>query len=467
MQRQIQSNKRWSVVLVLLCMGLLAAFGWALDLYYGFPYHVGILIALGVAIVLAVTGYFGGDDVVLSLSRARPLSHDENPRLDNVVEEMAIAAGLPKPRVFVIEDPSPNAFATGRNPREATIAVTTGLLTKLNRDELQGVIAHELAHVRNYDTLFMTLIAVMVGTIALLSDAIWRTRWRGRGGRVGGQAQALLMLVALVLILLSPIAAKLIQLAASRRREYLADASAALITRYPAGLASALQKIAADPADLVSANRATQHMYIVNPLRHEGGSSLWSTHPPIEERIARLRRMAYLGEGEGARGPLTAEPPSAAPPAATPTPLSTVPATPPLPLTAAAALPMTPPAPKTADTNACPRCQEPLAKGRTAGQEVRGCRACGGIFLGEAALADLLARAPKRLADLDRRYPNRLGMDWQNLGDKTCPVCGTALRAQPLPQHPRTIVDRCPHGHGIWFDDQEVARVADARVSGP
>lgn len=466
MQRQIQSNKRWSAVLMLLCMGLLIAFGWALDLYYAFPYHLGIYIALGVAMVLAMTGYFGGDDVVLSLSRARPLTHDENPRLDNVVEEMAIAAGLPKPRVYIIEDPSPNAFATGRNPKQATVAVTTGLLTKLNRDELQGVIAHELAHVRNYDTLFMTLMAVMVGTIALLSDAIWRTRWYGRRGRGGGQGQLVLMVVALILIILAPIAAKLIQLAASRRREYLADASAALITRYPAGLASALQKIAADPVDLVSANRATQHMYIVNPLRHAGGSSLWSTHPPVEERIARLLRMAYLSEGLDVQSLPAPAPSSTASKRPAPAPLTDAVMAPAVPLVAATAMAGTSAAPANIETNACPRCQEPLARGRAAGYEIRGCRACGGIFVGETALADLLTRAPQRLAYLDRRYPNRVGTGWRSLADKTCPVCGAAMRAQPLPQHPRTIVDRCPHGHGLWFDDQELARVAEARASG-
>ncbi len=447
MFRQIESNKRWSVVLVLLCMGLLAAFGWALDLFYGFPYHLGLFVALGLAFVLALTSYFGGDDLVLSLSMARPLTHEENPRLDNVVEEMAIAAGLPKPRVYLIEDASPNAFATGRNPQEATLAITTGLLAKLNRDELQGVIAHELSHIRNYDTLFMTLIAVMVGAIALLSDAIWRTRWHGRGGR-GGQAGALLMIIALVLIILSPIAAKLIQLAASRRREYLADASAALITRYPAGLASALRKISDDPVDLTSANRATQHMYIVNPLRNEGGSSLWSTHPPLGERITRLRKMAYLGE-DGSAIRQAAASPTATPPVAAA-------------LVVGAALTSPTPPAAVADINACPRCHELLGKARAAGHGVRGCRACGGVFLSGEALAELLAKAPRRLAELDRSYPNRVGNGWRNLGDKTCPVCGTALRAQPLPGHPRTIVDRCPRGHGLWFDDGELAGVVEA-----
>lgn len=298
MFNQIEANKRSSVILMTLCVVLLIALGWALAVYLEFPTYLGIIGAVLLAIILGLVSYYSGDSIVLATSGAQAVSHEDNPRLYNVVEEIALAAGVPTPQVYIIDDLSPNAFATGRDPQHSAVAITQGLLQKLNRDELQGVIAHEMSHVRNYDILFMTLMAVMVGTIALLSDIMWRTRWRSRSSSSSndGGLQAILMILALALLILAPIAGKLIQLAASRKREYLADASGAMLTRYPAGLASALRKLDSDPDPLEKANRATQHMYIVNPLKSGGGSSLWDTHPPIEDRIKRLEQMAYINQ---------------------------------------------------------------------------------------------------------------------------------------------------------------------------
>ncbi|MCR4395603.1 MAG: M48 family metallopeptidase, partial [Candidatus Saccharicenans sp.] len=260
----------------------------------------GFILALLVSLAMAVSGYFYSDKIVLAISRARPVTREEFPFLYHTVEGLAIAAGLPTPRCYVIEDTAPNAFATGRNPRKAVICVTTGLLQKMNRLELEGVIAHEMSHIKNYDVLLQTVAVVMVGIVALLSDWLLRSLWWGGGRRRsrdrGGNAASILLLVGIVLAILSPLVAQLMQLAISRRREFLADASGAMLTRYPAGLASALRKIAADPEPLEAANKATAHLYIVNPLKNIGGkvNKLFSTHPPIEERIAALEKMAFL-----------------------------------------------------------------------------------------------------------------------------------------------------------------------------
>jgi heat shock protein HtpX len=255
------------------------------------------ILAAVVAGVMAFAGYYNSDKIVLSISRARPATKQEFPYLHNTVEGLAIAAGLPVPKLYVIDDTAPNAFATGRNPEHSAIAVTTGLLQKLNRAELEGVIAHEMAHIADYDTLLMTLTVVMVGTVALVSDWTMRSFFWGGGRRRrdtgGGQAGAILLLVALALAILSPIIAQLIRLAISRRREFLADANSARLTRYPEGLASALEKLTLDREPLEAANKATAHLYIVNPLKDIGGTinGLFSTHPPIEKRIAALRAM--------------------------------------------------------------------------------------------------------------------------------------------------------------------------------
>jgi heat shock protein HtpX len=239
------------------------------------------------------------------MSGAKEISKEDDPRLWNVVEELSIAAGLPMPRVYLIDDTALNAFATGRDPDHAAVAITAGLRDRLNREELQGVIAHEMSHVRNYDIRFSMLLAVMVGLLVLMTDVFRRWLWWGGGRRRSsrreggaGAAGAIVAVVAIVLAIVAPILAKLIQLAASREREYLADASAVELTRYPEGLASALEKLGGDKEVLEVANRATQHLYIVNPFKpfEDRAKGLFSTHPPLEERIRRLRG---LGSGGG------------------------------------------------------------------------------------------------------------------------------------------------------------------------
>ncbi len=299
MYDQIASNKRRSFLLVALFLCLIFALAWVFDQFVGMG-KAGIAFAFILAAGVTAGSYYYSDRVVLAMSRARPVEKDEFPYLYNVVEGLALAAGLPAPKCFVIEDTAPNAFATGRNPEHSVIVVTTGLLQKLNRLELEGVVAHEMSHIRNYDVLLQTLTVVMVGVVALLSDWLRQSFWWGgprrrsnERGRGGGGAGGLVVALGLILAMLSPLIAQLIRLAVSRRREYLADASGALLTRYPAGLASALKKIAADKEPLEAANKATAHLYIVNPLKDIGGNinKLFSTHPPIEERIAALEKM--------------------------------------------------------------------------------------------------------------------------------------------------------------------------------
>lgn len=296
---QIQANRRASLVLAFLIVILLTALGTAIVGTYAPRYWwAGTAGSLALGLIVALTANVRGPDIVLQLAGARQATHAEDQVLDNVVEEMALAAGLPKPLIYVISDPAPNAFATGRTPKEGVIAVTTGLLRKLNREELQGVIAHEMSHIRNDDIRFMTSLALTAGLIPLLADAFLRMQWWGGrrsrdSDRDSDQLGAIFLVVGIVLSILAPIFAALLELAVSRKRELLADASAAELTRYPAGLASALRKIAADPDPLVSVNRATQHMYFVNPMYLRGKSSdLWSTHPSTEERIKALMGLA-------------------------------------------------------------------------------------------------------------------------------------------------------------------------------
>ena len=258
---------------------------------------VGLVIAGAVAFILTLVAFYQGDSIVLTMNGAREITHAENPQLFNVVEELSIASGLPMPKVYLIDDSAPNAFATGRDPAHASVAITSGLLEKLDRNELQGVMAHEMSHVRNYDIRFAMLLVVLVGTIVLISDLFLRmlrgTRLRSRG-KGGGAAMLVVLLLALVFAIIAPPLAMLIQLAISRQREYLADASAVDLTRYPEGLAGALEKIQADHEPLEVANRATAHLYIVNPimkLKGRAADSLWNSHPPIDDRIQRLRKM--------------------------------------------------------------------------------------------------------------------------------------------------------------------------------
>ena len=256
------------------------------------------MIAVGIGSLSALFSYYGGDKLVLASSHAQAVTAEQAPQLYNVVNEMAIAAGVPMPKVYIIDDPSPNAFATGRDPQHSSVAVTTGLLKELNREELQGVLGHEMSHVRNYDIRFTLFVGVMVGSIALLAGFFLRyTFWFGGGRRGndregGGGLGVILLVVGLVMAALSYFFGALVQMAVSRQREYLADASSVELTRNPHGLESALAKIGGDPAVLHSVNGATQHLYIVNPLKKHGiGSDLFSTHPPIVDRINRLRQL--------------------------------------------------------------------------------------------------------------------------------------------------------------------------------
>jgi len=284
---------------------LLLLIGYFLGLAFVDNAIIGLVIALIVWAIMALTSYFEGDSIMLSVARARKITREDHPRLYNVVEEMKIASGLPKmPDIYIIDDPALNAFATGRNPEHAAIAITSGLLQKLNRDELQGVIAHEMSHVKNRDVLLMVMAGVMLGTIVMLAWYASRviffsggagTRRSSKGG--GGGGQVIILAVALVLMILAPIFAQLLYFAISRKREYLADASGALYTRYPEGLASALEKIGGSTTPLKSANQATAPMYIINPFRKQqmSLSDLTSTHPPIADRIRILRAMGGSG----------------------------------------------------------------------------------------------------------------------------------------------------------------------------
>ncbi|MEZ4386449.1 MAG: M48 family metalloprotease [Candidatus Krumholzibacteriia bacterium] len=300
----IAANRRKSAFLVVLMAVLLAALGYALGELYGkHGGPVGVAIAAVVWLVLTLVAYAQGDQIFLSMSGARKIGPQDLPVLWNVVEEMTLAAGLPRmPSVYVIDDPAPNAFATGRSPETASVAVTAGLLKRLDRDELQGVIAHELGHIKNRDILLMLFAGVLMGAIVLLADVGLRS-WLWGGGRSrrssndGGGAQIIFVVLAIVLMILAPLMAQLVYFAVSRRREYLADASSAVFTRYPEGLARALEKIAAaPPSSLRGVSRATAPMYIVNPLaaaaKQSNAAALTATHPPVAERIRILRSMS-------------------------------------------------------------------------------------------------------------------------------------------------------------------------------
>jgi heat shock protein HtpX len=294
----IARNRRNTWLLVAVFALLIFAMGYAFGLYFGSPW-IGLAFGVIVGTVMGLVAYYSGDGIMLLASQARQIQKEDAPQLFNVVEEMSIAAGLPMPKVYIIYDSAPNAFATGRDARHASIAITEGLLKKLSRDELQGVIAHEMSHVGNRDILFAMMIGVLVGLVALMADALMRSMWWGARGRRrsssrrGGGADALIMLAALLLAILAPIFARILQLAMSRQREYMADATAARLTRNPEGLASALEKISADPDVLEAANRATQHLYIVNPIKafEQRANTMFNTHPPIADRISRLRAM--------------------------------------------------------------------------------------------------------------------------------------------------------------------------------
>jgi heat shock protein HtpX len=296
----IAGNRRKTVLLVLFFFLLLAA----VVVIFGEVSGIGpLIVPIAVAVSLIATwgSYYYSDRIVLSISQARPVDKNEFPYLYNINEALAIGAGIPTPRLYIIEDSAPNAFATGRNPKNGVICVTRGLLDKLNREELEGVMAHEISHIQNYDMLLGTVAVTMVGIIVLLSDWMLRFGFRGgnRRGRSsssggGGNAGAILLIIGLLFALLAPIFAQILRFSLSRRREFQADASAARLTRYPPGLANALRKIASDPEPLEVANKATAHLYIWNPLKDQEGpmDRLFNTHPAIAERIKALERMS-------------------------------------------------------------------------------------------------------------------------------------------------------------------------------
>lgn len=288
---EISSNKRKSVLLVVLFFIFLIVLGFVLSLVVG-DFSL-LIISLLISIVMTLVSYYKGDKIALWSTGAKPITKEENKYLYNIVENLCITTGVPAPKIYIIDDPAINAFATGRNPELASVAVTTGAIQKLENEELEGVIAHELSHIKNYDIRFMMLVAVLVGAVSIFANIFLRggSLFRGRGNRDSGQAGGILMIVGLVLVILSPIIAELIKLAVSRKREFLADASGSLVTRYPEGLAKALEKIAAENLPMQKHSTATAHLFLSNPLKSSKLKSLFATHPPIEERIKRLRSM--------------------------------------------------------------------------------------------------------------------------------------------------------------------------------
>ena len=277
-------------LVIIIGLGAIIGLAWG-DLYFG------LILSAIFGLAYALIAYYSGRNMLMSFANAKEVTKKDEPYLYHTVEGLAIAAGIPTPKAYIIEDPSPNAFATGRNPKNSAIAVTRGLLEKLNRQELEGVIAHEMGHIKNYDIRYMMIASVMVGVIMLLSHFLLRTflfgGGRSRGGGRGGNAQIIFILIGVALAILSPLIGKLIQLSISRKREYAADATGATLTRYPEGLASALEKISKDTNELRSQNDAMAHLYISNPKKKKTSfmARLMSTHPPIEERIRRLRAM--------------------------------------------------------------------------------------------------------------------------------------------------------------------------------
>lgn len=291
----ISSNIWKSYLILFLFILFTAAVAYVIVQGAGYDPSLGIFIFIG-SVIYSFISYFNADKMVLATSGAKQIKKHDHPELFNLVENLSIGEGMPMPKIYIMHDASPNAFATGRDPKHAAVAVTTGILEKLNKTELEGVLAHELSHIKNYDTRLLAITAVLVGFISLLADLFMRHMWWGgmRNDR-NSRSSSIVLVVAIALAILAPVVASLIQLAISRRREFLADASGALLTRYPEGLASALEKISSDPKPLKAANGATAHLFIVNPLKGKGFSgwltNLFSTHPPLEERVRILRSM--------------------------------------------------------------------------------------------------------------------------------------------------------------------------------
>jgi len=292
---EIAKNKRKSYLLIAIFIIVIGLIGWVIGELSDYGYG-GLVIAIIIAVFMALIGYYSGDKVALWTAGAQPITKEENAYVYRLVENLCITAGLLLPKIYIINDPAINAFATGRDPKHASIAITAGAIQKLENEELEGVIAHELSHIKNYDIRLMTLVIICVGIIALLSNWFFRVRFfgGGHGSRGSNPIQQIIMVAGLILLIFSPIIAQLVKFAVSRKREFLADASGALLTRYPEGLAKALEKIATENQPMLKTNNATAHLYTASPFgakATKGLARLFSTHPPIEERVAALRKM--------------------------------------------------------------------------------------------------------------------------------------------------------------------------------
>ncbi len=291
MYNQITSNKRKSLLFMALFIIIISGLVWVFSLYYGTGSII-VLPAVIISSLLSLISFYAGDKIALAQSGAQEIKKEDNPYVWRLVENLSIASGLPMPKVYIIQDEHMNAFATGRDPEHSSIALTTGLINNLENEELEGVIAHELSHIQNYDIRLAMVVIICIGVITLLTDMMLRVHFinhnRNNDNKNGAN---IIILIGVILAILSPIFAKLIQLAISRKREYLADASGALMTRYPEGLAKALEKISHQTTSLQRVNKATAHLYFANPLTSKALNNLFSTHPPIEQRIAELRKM--------------------------------------------------------------------------------------------------------------------------------------------------------------------------------
>jgi len=290
MYNQIDANKRKTNILFLIFFSLIIGIAIFMNQYMNYDYSI-VVIAFVVSFFMTWLSYYHSDKIALKSSGAREISKEDNPYLYRMVENLCMSVGMPVPKVHIIDSPALNAFATGRDPEHASIAFTTGIIDALENEELEGVIAHELSHIKNYDIRVMTVVVVLVGTLSLLGDMFFRARLFGGGDSDNKGGNGILMIIGIVLLIISPIIAELIKLAISRKREFLADASGALMTRYPEGLARALEKISASPAQMEKANSATAHLFIANPFKGRKAKSWFSTHPPVEDRISELRGM--------------------------------------------------------------------------------------------------------------------------------------------------------------------------------
>lgn len=295
MYNQIDANKRKTWFLMILFGVFIIALGWFLDYYYNGGSSI-LIFAVIISIITSLISYYSSDKIALWSTGAKEIKKEDNPYVYRLVENLCIASGVPTPKVHIIDSPALNAFATGRDPQHASIALTSGIISALENEELEGVIAHELSHIKNYDIRLMTVVVVLAGIVAIAGDFFFRSqlfggRHRRSNNRENGNTGTLIAIIGLIFIILSPIIAEIIKLAISRKREYLADASGALLTRYPEGLARALEKINRSPVSLPTANAATAHLFISNPLKNKNIMRLFSTHPPLEDRIAKLRGM--------------------------------------------------------------------------------------------------------------------------------------------------------------------------------